>query len=202
MKKSAALLLALALCLTALLPASAEGIGSIFDTFPLTAPPEVVEAFPFTATVFRSYFDRVVRVYTGQVTVWEVVDGQHVVTVPGYGDVYIATNAEGCVTSLSASLELSASSDYDAAVDSFSTLVGLIAMGTRSVGNLRFLQTVDAAAYAQEVNAILEQLTPRVLAAMYGPVSASGEVAGDTVTFTLALDIARQNVIFTFIYEP
>ncbi len=196
MKKLISLLLTLTLCLCALTPVTAEGLGSLFSNLQTSTAPE---AFTCTFDPYKLYFDLLASSMFSVDPVWSVEDGKDVATITGYGKVYVAKNAEGYITSLNTSATFSASDTSGA--NNFGMLVALIALTAKVAEDINFLNS-DIDAYTNELLAVMYGLLSDSASALEGPISVSGYVGGDTATFTLGLTMETMQITFGFSYEP
>ena len=197
MKKLLSLALALMLACTTL-PALAEGgLSNLFSG--LTSNTTQEEAFPYTQADYKLYLDLLAYVMLEVSPTWSAEGNNHAAVVGDYGVVNVSTNADGYVTRISINVDVSATNM--AAAENLGLLTALAALASKTTEDTSFLEQ-HAGAFSDELVNILYGLMGRIAEAMEGPVSSSGEIYGDTATFTMSLDLTTMVIHFQFVYEP
>lgn len=195
MKKLLSLLLAALLCVCALTPVMAEdSLSALFNALNNTA-----EAFPYTVSDYQTYFN-ILSLNVIQVSpVWTTEGNNAIAALEGYGDVLVEANAEGYVTKLSTSMTVG-TSDTESA-NKLGMLVALVAMTSKATEDISFFNE-NSDGFTQELLSVLFALMGDITSAMEAPISSSGEVYGDTVTFTLSVNVTDMTMELGLIYEP
>ena len=188
MKKLVSMLLALVLCLCALTPVMAE---------------TAVEAFPYTVEGYRTYFDVLAVSMFGVSPAWTLsADGRsYNVDVPGYGTVEVALNAQGQITSFKSTL-VATEDNVTTTSNAFGQLVALIALSSKAAEDITFLTEENINQFTAELQGLLGEMLSRIAEAMEGPLVVSGEVVGNTCSFSMLLDLNNMTINFGFIFQP
>lgn len=196
MKKLISLMLALMLALTTL-PALAEtSLSDLFCSLTTGLPQE--EAFPYTAEAYKTTFDLLSGMLLQLTPTWTTEGNVHTASLPGYADVIVETNDAGNVTKLSAGMGFSTSDTSGA--EKLGMLIALISLSSKGTEDLAFLEnSVD---FTNQLVQVLYELLGRIAEALDGPVTSTGEVYGDTVSFTMTLDVTNMYINLGFVYEP
>lgn len=196
MKKLVSLLLAVLLAVTTL-PALAE--TSLSDLFSgLTSGQTQEEAFPYTVDEYKVYFDMLSGLLLNITPTWTAEGNVHTASLPGYCDVAVETNDAGNVIRLSTGMGFSASNVADA--EKLGMIVALVSLSSKATEDVSFLE--NSTDFSNALVQVLYDLLSRIGEAVNGPVTSTGEVYGDTASFTLALDIATMYISIGFVYEP
>lgn len=195
MKKLLSLLLAALLCVCALTPVMAESsLSELFNSLNTTA-----EAFPYTISDYQTYFN-ILSLNVIQVSpVWTTEGNTATAVLEGYGDVVVEANADGYVTKLSTGMTVG-TSDTESA-NKLGMLVALVAMTSKATEDISFFSE-NSDGFTQELLSVLFALMSDITSAMEAPVSSTGEVYGDTVTFTLSVNVTDMTMELGLIYEP
>lgn len=195
MKKLVSLLLAAMLCVCALTPVMAESsLSALFNSLNNT-----VEAFPYTIADYQTYFN-ILSLNVIQVSpVWTTEGNTATAVLEGYGDVLVEANAEGYVTKLSTSMTVGMSDT--ASANKLGMLVALVAMTSKATEDISFFNE-NSDGFTQELLGVLYALMGDIVSAMEAPISSTGEVYGDTVTFTLSVNVTNMTMELGLIYEP
>ena len=196
MKKLISLLLAVMMALTTL-PALAEtSLSDLFSGFTTGATTE--EAFPYTAEEYKATFDMISGLLLSVTPTWKTEGNVYTASIPGYADVVVETNAAGNVTKLSTGMGFSTSDTSGA--EKLGMLIALVSLASKGTEDLAFLEnSVD---FTNAIVQVLYELLSRIAEALNGPVTSTGEVYGDTVSFTMSLDMASMYINLSFAYEP
>ena len=195
MKKLLSLLLAALLCVCALTPVMAEdSLSALFNSLNTTA-----EAFPYTISDYQTYFN-ILSLNVIQVNpVWTTEGNTATAVLEGYGDVVVEANADGYVTKLTTGMTVG-TSDTESA-NKLGMLVALVAMTSKATEDISFFSE-NSDGFTQELLSVLFALMGDITSAMEAPVSSTGEVYGDTVTFTLSVNATDMTMELGLIYEP
>lgn len=195
MKKLLSLLLAAMLCVCALTPVLAEdSLSALLSSLNTT-----VEAFPYTVSDYQSYFNLLSANVIGVNPTWTNDGANAIATLEGYGDVLVEANAEGYVTKLSTSMTVGMSDSESA--NKLGMLVALVAMTSKATEDIAFFNE-NTDAYTNELLNVLYALMGDIASALSAPISSTGEVYGDTVTFTLSVNMTDMTMTLGLVYEP
>ena len=196
MKKLISLLLAMMMAMTTL-PALAE--TSLSDLFSgLGSALNQEEAFPYTAEEYKATFDMISGLLLSATPTWTAEGNVHTASIPGYADVIVETNAAGNVVKLNTAMGFSATDTSGA--EKLGMLIALVAMSSKGTEDLTFLE--NSVEFTNAITQVLYDLLGRIAEALNGPVTSTGEVYGDTVSFTMSLDMTTMTINLGFIYEP
>lgn len=190
MKKLISLMLALVLCLCALTPVMAEEADA--------AP---AEAFLYTQEEYRQLFDVLAANMLQIVPEWTVDGSMAMAALEGYGEVLVEMNDAGQVIRLSTN-KVCALNDIQTSANALGMLVALSALGSKATEDMTFMTEENINVYTQELMSLLYSLMDNLGEAMGSTVTVTGEVGGDTATFTMLIDVTTLSITFGFIYEP
>lgn len=195
MKKLLSLLLAALLCVCAMTPVMAEdSLSALFSALNTT-----VEAFPYTISDYQTYFNILSLNVISVSPVWTTEGNTATAVLEGYGDVLVEANAEGYVTKLSTTMTVG-TSDTESA-NKLGMLVALVAMTSKATEDISFFSE-NSDGFTNELLSVLFALMGDITSAMEAPISSTGEVYGDTVTFTLSVNVTDMTMELGLIYEP
>lgn len=198
MKKIVSLLLAAMLCMCTMAPAMADGLAGLLAQL---NNKQNAEAFNYTLAEYQEMFDMLAGATLQATPVWTNNGDTAVASIAGYGDVIVTLNAEGKVTKLNTEIACSLN-NIETGANAFGMLVAVTAMSSKAIEDPNFTSGNNIDNYTNELLGVLYGLMGDIAKALEGPISSTGEVADDTVTFTLAMDMEAMAMVFGFVYEP
>ena len=198
MKKIVSLLLAAMLCMCTMAPAMADGLAGLLAQLNNI---QNAEAFNYTLAEYQEMFDMLAGATLQATPVWTNNGDTAVASIAGYGDVIVTLNAEGKVTKLNTEIACSLN-NIETGANAFGMLVAVTAMSSKVIEDPNFTSGDNIDNYTNELLGVMYGLMGDIAKALEGPISSTGEVADDTVTFTLAVDMEAMALVFGFVYEP
>ena len=197
MKKLLSLLLAALLCVCSLTPVFAEAGDSLFSMF---GTDRKEESFPYTLNDYKLYFDILADSVLGVTPVWTTTANGAEAALEGFGVVKVETNAEGKVTRLSTAMTVEPTDQE--AISNLGMVMALMAMTSKASEDISFI-AANADSYTEQLLAPLYELIGRIGDAVSGKtISATGDVYGDTATFSLSIDMTKMTMTLELVYEP
>lgn len=198
MKKIVSLLLAAMLCMCTMAPAMADGLAGLLAQLNNN---QNAEAFNYTLAEYQEMFDMLAGATLQATPVWTNNGDTAVASIEGYGDVIVTLNAEGKVTKLNTEIACSLD-NIETGANAFGMLVAVTALSSKVVEDPNFTSGDNIDNYTNELLGVMYGLMGDIAKALEAPISSTGEVADDTVTFTLAVDMEAMALVFGFVYEP